>query len=427
MPHGGRVPKRPHRCVTASKRLSDHALNRALLARQGLLERLDAPVVEVVEAIGAMQGQAWSALPVGLWSRMAAFAPADLYGALGDGQLVWGIGLRGTLHLVSAREHSAYAVMAAEKTGSWQRAIEKTTAGMDELRAALLDFAKAQPHTNEEIRDFAEGWVAEHPAAIDTPELEAQRSAKWRPIHRWSALIRVPSGGEWGPKAPTDHLSAPVAPGNERAPGAHDALAEVVRRHLRAFGPAAVEDIASWLGVRTPPVRELLGDPELDLVVFEDEHGRTLYDLPDAPRPDPGTPAPPRLLGAFDSTLLAYVPNHRARIMPAALREVVYQKGEPPDPPVVPARRTGGRDVVDRGPSPRRDAHAATGRHDHPRGTQRPDRRGQRPARDAAPRRQGARRGIRVGRARGLGPGRSYRPSIPHTPAHPARRQPAVG
>ena len=54
-------------------------LNRALLARQGLLERLDAPLVEAVEAVGALQAQYWPAPPVALWSRVRGFAPEGFY------------------------------------------------------------------------------------------------------------------------------------------------------------------------------------------------------------------------------------------------------------------------------------------------------------------------------------------------------------
>jgi winged helix DNA-binding protein len=308
------------------ERLSDRALNRALLARQGLLERFDAPVVDVVEAIGAMQGQAWSALPVGLWSRMRSFVPGDLYAALESGQLRWGIGLRGTLHLVSAREHPAYAVVAHPATAAWARALEQTSAGMDALRAALLEFAGSESRTNEQIREFAELWVADHPQEIDAAEVDAQRALNWRPIYRWSALTRVPNGGVWGTKAPPDHLAVPIPPASRRAPSADQAIDDVARRHLRAFGPAAVEDIACWTGKPTPPLRELIGRVDGELVSFEDDHGRTLYDLPDAPRPDPETPAPARLLGAFDSTLLAYASKRRERIMPDALRDFVYQK-----------------------------------------------------------------------------------------------------
>jgi len=307
--------------------LTPRALNRALLARQGLLERFDAPVVEVVEAIGAMQGQAWGALPVGLWTRMSSFAPADLYAALAREELVWGIGIRGTLHLVSAREHPHYAVVSADGwTSSWQRALPETTPAMDDLRAALLRLAGERPRTNEEIRALAEEWVREHPDAIDPREVDAQRALSWRPIYRWSSLARVPADGAWGSKAPPDHRAAPVPPGRADAPGPDAALAEVVRRHLRAFGPAAAEDVAYWTGVRAPAARAVLESGDGDLARFGDELGRTLYDLPDAPRPDADSPAAPRLLGAFDSTLLAYHAQRRDRIVPPELRDVVYLK-----------------------------------------------------------------------------------------------------
>ena len=310
---------------TEQAQLSDRALNRALLARQGLLDRFDAPVVDVVEAIGAMQGQAWPALPVGLWSRMASFVPGDLYAALESGELVWGIGLRGTLHLVSAREHPAYAVVAAGVTASWHRAIGETTPAMDDLRAAVLSFASGESRTGEEIREFAERWVAEHRDAIDPAEVDSQRAVGWRPIYRWSALTRVPSAGVWGTKAPPDHLAVGIPPTSRLAPSVDQAIEDVARRHLRAFGPASVEDIASWTGTSPPVIRAVL--ERLDgLVIFEDRHRRRVYDLPDAPRPDPRTPAPARLLGAFDSMLLAYSPKRRDRIMPDGLRDIVYTK-----------------------------------------------------------------------------------------------------
>lgn len=306
--------------------LTNRALNRALLARQGLLERFETPLAETVEAIGAMQGQAWAALPVGLWSRTKSFAPADLYGALERGELLWGIGIRGTLHLVSAREHPAYAVVAVEPTGSWHRATGQTTPAMDELREGVLVFAGKQPRANEEIRQFAEDWVASHPGAIEEHEVEAQRSLKWRPVYRWSALIRAPSGGVWGTKAPADHRAAPIPPGKRQAPSAEEALKQIAIGHLRAFGPAAAEDAACWMGTRVSAMRALLEGMSEELIVFEDEHGQTLYDLPESPRPDPDTPAQARLLGAFDSCLLPYAVKRRSRIVPESLREIVYDK-----------------------------------------------------------------------------------------------------
>ncbi len=74
------------------------------------------------------------------------------------------------------------------------------------------------------------------------------------------------------------------------------------------------------------PVRAALQRLESELASFEDEEGRALYDLPEAPRPDPQTPAPPRLLAAFDSVLLAYAVKHRARILSEAHREAIYER-----------------------------------------------------------------------------------------------------
>jgi hypothetical protein len=310
---------------TDGERLSTAALNRALLARQGLLERLTAPLVEAVEGVGALQAQHWPAPPVALWSRVAGFAIEDLHGALARGELVTGTLLRGTLHMVSTREHAAYAAVVAAAGGDdWRRAGGESSAEVATLREEVLGFAREIPRTGEEIATFIEGWIAQHPGAIDAAELERQRTHKWRAFLRWSALVRVPADGHWGTKAPA---ALHAAPGSADAPlGAEEALDAVIQRHLRAFGPAAAEDVASWIGWRVPPVRAALERLAPELARFEDECGRALYDLPDGPRPAAETPPPPRLLAAFDSILLAYASGRRARILPDAYREAVYER-----------------------------------------------------------------------------------------------------
>jgi hypothetical protein len=100
----------------------------------------------------------------------------------------------------------------------------------------------------------------------------------------------------------------------------------VIRRHLRAFGPAAAEDVATWIAWKVPPVRAALEKLAPDLVRFEDEDRRILYDLPEAPRPDPEVEAPVRYLPSFDSILLAYAAKRRARIVPEACREAIYNR-----------------------------------------------------------------------------------------------------
>ena len=47
------------------------------------------------------------------------------------------------------------------------------------------------------------------------------------------------------------------------------------------------------------------------LVSFRDDTGRELFDLPDAPRPDPDAPAPPRYLYDYDNLLLSHASRRR--------------------------------------------------------------------------------------------------------------------
>jgi hypothetical protein len=308
----------------AAQAMTTTALNRALLARQGLLDRLDLPLVDAVEAVGALQAQYWPAPPAALWSRVEGFEPVALYAALKDGELVAGTLLRATLHLVSAREHPAYAAVASEAAGHhWRRTDDEPGAEVAELLTKLQAYAKRTPRTTEEIGGFVEEWLTDHPKALSKAELDRQRELKWRPFQRWSAFVRAPADGAWGAKAPSALLAAPRPRG---APKGDKALDEVVLRHLRAFGPAGPEDVAGWIGWRTPPVREAFARLGADLAHFEDEAGRALHDLPDAPRPDPETPAPPRLLAAFDSVLLAYATKRRGRILPDQHRDAVYER-----------------------------------------------------------------------------------------------------
>jgi hypothetical protein len=308
----------------ADQRLTTAALNRALLARQGLLERLDGGLVKAVEAIGALQAQAWSAPPAALWSRVEGFEPKALYAALHKGDLVTGTLLRATLHLVSAREHPAYAAVAEEERGPhWRRTKDEPGDEVEELLTKLRAYARRTPRSAEDVGAFVEDWVAEHPKALSKGEVKRQRELKWRPFQRWSAFVRAPEDGTWGARAPSSLLAAPRPRG---APKGDTALDEVVRRHLRAFGPAGAEDVASWIGGRIGPVRTAIDRLAPELARPEDENGRPLYDLPDAPRPDPDTPAPPRLLAAFDSVLLAYASERRARILPDAHRDAVYER-----------------------------------------------------------------------------------------------------
>ena len=312
----------------ARRGLTNKALNRALLARQGLLEPLDGPLEQVVESIGAIQAQYWPAPPVALRTRMTDLERDDFFAAMTDGRLLMATLLRGTIHVVSAAEFPVYAAIADAYGGDeWRRKAgpdEEPSAAQRTLVTAVLAFAAGTARTADEISEFVEDWVGRHPHAVSAEESEHQRTYKWRPIRSWSGMLRTPADGTFGERAPAAYRSAPHWDGGDGLPDLDDATDAIVRAHLRAFGPAGPEDVAQWIKWGVPPVRQSFRRLESELDRLEDEAGRVLYDLAGAPRPDPGATAPVRLLPWFDSALLAYAHGKRQRIIPDEHRSAVY-------------------------------------------------------------------------------------------------------
>lgn len=278
-------------------------LNRALLARQLLIERGRMGLPRALERIGGIQAQYAPSMYVGLWSRVEGFERAALDRALVRRSVIQATLMRHTIHLVSARDYWPLAVATRES----RRRIFSRTPGRADPRAAaaaarrVRKLIAAEPMRRKQIEE----------------EVKLGKGAIYG-VGSWLEMVRVPPSGTWEQRradlfaAAEDWIGPPqVDP--------HDAVDHAVRSYLRGFGPAPKRDIADYLGMTGGEIDPALA--RLELRRFRDEDGGELFDLPRAPLPDPETPAPARFLPVWDSTLLAHArrtgilaEEHRPRI-----------------------------------------------------------------------------------------------------------------
>nr|AKT74276.1 TxnU2 [Streptomyces bottropensis] len=289
--------------------LSTRALNRSLLQRQLLLDRVAWPVPRVVERLVALQGQEPDAPYVGLWTRIAGFRHDALSSLLRSRRLVRGAHLRTTQHLALAEDFRWLRPLLQPRLdraplGGLRREIE----GLDlsELAAAGRQLLAGRTLTRRELGKL----LAER-----FPDRQANALAV--SVHFLVPMVHPPPSGLWGQRGAVpcvlaeDWIGQPL----ESAPR----IQTLVARYLAAFGPADVRDIQAWSGLSR--LREVVDELRPRLRVYRDAHGRELLDLPEADPGDPDRPAPVRFLPAFDNLLLGHA--DRGRVIADEHRKLV--------------------------------------------------------------------------------------------------------
>ena len=306
-------PFRSLRRVTATV-LTRAALNRATLARQHLLEPRALGPLELVEHLLGLQGQAPAPPYTGLWTRLAGFEGEHLSTLIESREVVRMTLMRGTVHVVSAADAAVLRpITEPAHRAVVARAYAERLAGvdLDELAARVRDLVEERPRTPAELVAALGGrW----PDAV--PQALTNAASAWVP------LLQTPPRGLWKrggqPRLTTfEHWTGRslAAPDEE-----HASIDDVVLRFLAAFGPASVKDVQKWsMLTRLGAVLDRLRPR---LVTFRDEAGTELFDLPDAPRPDPGVPAPVRFLPEFDNVLLSYAGFDR--VMDPAHKRTIF-------------------------------------------------------------------------------------------------------
>ena len=276
-------------------------LNRALLARQHLLDRVDAPLPRVVESMGLLQAQYAPSMYIGLWSRVAGFRREALTEALFDRSLIQATLMRITIHLCSREDYWPVALAVRDaRRRLWLRTRPAPIAPetMEAAAATLRERVQGEPMHRRDVEALLGKAVAQG-------------------VGLWVDLVRVPPLGTWEKRRADLYGLAEEWVG---PPGKPD-VGLLVRRYLGAFGPAKPAEIADWAGL---PVRTL------DLSTTEPA-GDGLVDLPGLPLPDPETPAPVRFLPTYDAVLLAHA--RRTGVLPEEYRPRVFNVKMPQSVP----------------------------------------------------------------------------------------------
>lgn len=296
--------------------LSRRTLNRTLLARQLLLERVRRPALDVVEHLVGMQAQEPIDPYVGLWTRIEGFDPAELSLAIERREAVRMGLLRGTLHLVTSRDAvTQYPIVAEVMARSWRSSpFAKRLAGVD-LDAVI---ARARVLLEERPMTPAELGTAMAP---DWPDRDAPSLAY--AARFLLPLVQVPPRGLWGRTGRPTNTTAEAWLGRSMATA--PSVEDLVLRYLAVFGPASTSDMRVWSW--SAGLREVVERLRPRLRMFRDESGRELLDVEDGVIADADASAPIRFLPQYDNVFLSHGDRSRILVDGLKIEDLVWKGG----------------------------------------------------------------------------------------------------
>jgi hypothetical protein len=326
--------------VPAAAPLTTRDLNRATLARQGLLAPIVAEPGDAVRRLGSLQAQHPEWPPVALAARSADAATADLRGALDRREVVRSSLMRITIHVVAADDlWPMFAVCQPLRLAQWSLLTKVDPLDSDlgerlaSAHAVAIAALRERPRSSLDLDRLMSHEAGLDPDALTRPAWREPATripvrVAWRHFAAFVPLVHVPHDGEGYGRSRYALATEWLGQDDPELP-IEEARARLARRFLAAFGPATLDDLAAYVGRGRGGLRvwrDALAALDDELVVLPDDDGRTLFDLREAPRPGGEVDAPARLLARWDSLLLSHAASARQRIIADRDRPAVFSK-----------------------------------------------------------------------------------------------------
>ncbi len=293
------------------------------MRRQHLLERAPArDMLEVVREHVGIQAQVMSSAELALQVRVAGLARPDAGRELWEGRtLVKTWAMRGTLHLVAARELPELVRGLGTRqnwlTDVWLRYFKVTRAEMLALQEAIGEILTDEPMTRGELAQA----LATH---LGDPAFTDRVASGWGTFLKPAAASgRLAFGPDRGRNVTFVNPGAWL--GIEMREPADDGFDAVLVRHLAAFPGSSKGELARWWGASTGRVTaasKRLGE-QLVLVDLEGTKAYVLAeDVGELLATDPEPDGTIRLLGGFDPYTLS-LQKEAEPLLPISRRPLV--------------------------------------------------------------------------------------------------------